>query len=187
MHCRREFSEPHDNQRRKRQWLENLAQSMKWQNSSNELQQTSIDEVQSTISALSDLYSAEHGHRVLCLEQTLDEYCHKPSRHNLELADDLCQDNDHSLLVSGRNSEKYCREPARHNIELLTRRDKDQVLARYMNQPELSNEMLNQNDQGSRGEKSCEEPRNGDQGCVVVVSQLIVWRFGGLLSLSVSF
>lgn len=188
MHCRHESPETEDIQDRRRQCLKKLVQSKEWQNPGGIAPHTWTKEERERISTMNDLCQGEHGRRVLFLEQTLDEYCHGRSRHFLEPADDLCQDHSHRVLRLDPTSDKYCFEPSRHNLQLLDRRDKDQVLARYMNQPEISvlSRYINQpeisdkipNSKSTKGGEGC-EAQNPDQGYVVVVSHLIVWRFGG--------
>lgn len=93
-----------------------------------------------------------YGRRVLSLEQTLDEYCYQ--------------------FLS--------KDPKELNL-----RDRDQVISRHL-APKTSDqdhEITGKRPQGDRDTQLhiCEDLQDPDETPILVVSNLVVWRLGGLL------
>lgn len=92
-----------------------------------------------------------YGHRVLSLEQTLDEYCYQ--------------------FLS--------KDPKELNL-----RDRDQVISRHL-APKTSDqdhEITGKRAQGDHDTQLhiCEDLQDTDETPILVVSNLVVWRLGGL-------
>lgn len=97
----------------------------------------------------------------------------------------LCEAYDRRVLFIEQTLDEYCYESLRDKPELLNKRDDDQVLSRYINGPtnESSNTGSDVQEETHDADSAklrhiCEHPRDGDNRPIVVVSQLLVWRFG---------
>lgn len=86
-----------------------------------------------------------------------------------------------SVQTLEKTLDEYCYESFSKNLQ---KRDRDQVLSRHINKPEQTHEIAAVTKGTPR--HACEHPQQGDDVPVVVVSQLVAWRFGGLLSPHVS-